>query len=101
MQLIEHEAHFWELYQNNDQYFMSVAVDMSSVISCWDLCLTDEEITGYQAFGRESIDALAKSFIAMAYKGDFSNLESRLAMKDDQQAMQSSYRIWQSSQRIG
>ena len=98
MQLIELEPHFWELYQNDNQYFMSVAVDMSSVVSCWDLALRPQEITAYKTVGRASIDALAKSFIAMAYKGDFSNLESRLASIADQEGMQASYRAWQLSQ---
>lgn len=101
MQMIALEPHFWELYQNDTQYFMSIAVDMSSVVSCWDLVLTAEEITAYQFVGRASIDALAKSFIAMAYKGDFSNLESRLASTADQECMHASYRAWQASQRAG
>jgi len=36
MNLIEQQAHFWELYQTQDDYYLSIAVDMSSVVSCWD-----------------------------------------------------------------
>ncbi len=44
MHLIEQQAHFWELYQTQDDYYLSIAVDMSSVVSCWDIYLTEVEI---------------------------------------------------------
>ena len=52
MKLIEHEAHFWELYKDAEQYYLSIAVDMSSVVSCWDLVLTRDEIFSYKQQGR-------------------------------------------------
>ncbi|MFH7765977.1 hypothetical protein [Acinetobacter sp. BSP-28] len=94
MNLIEHEPHFWELYQDFDHYYLSIAVDMSSVVSCWDLVLTQDEIQTYKQQGRVSIQDLAKSIVAAAYKGDFSIMESRLASSKEKQAMQAAFKQW-------
>jgi len=94
MNLIEHEPHFWELYQDVDQYYLSIAVDMSSVVSCWDLVLTQEEVLAYKQQGRKSIEELAKAMVAAAYKGDFSRMENHLAKPEQQQAMQAAFKAW-------
>ncbi|TCB70864.1 hypothetical protein E0H88_05990 [Acinetobacter sp. ANC 4216] len=94
MNLIEHEPHFWELYQDNIHYYLSIAVDMSSVVSCWDLVLTQDEILAYKQQGRKSIEELAKSMVASAYKGDFSAMESRLASSKEKQAIQAAFKQW-------
>jgi hypothetical protein len=94
MNLIEHELHFWELYQDFEHYYLSIAVDMSSVVSCWDLVLTQDEIQTYKQQGRVSIQDLAKSIVAAAYKGDFSIMESRLASSKEKQAMQAAFKQW-------
>lgn len=94
MKLIEHEPHFWELYQDLEHYYLSIAVDMSSVVSCWDLVLTSNEIQAYKQQGRISIQELTKSMVAAAYKGDFSSMENRLAKPEQQQAMQVAFKAW-------
>lgn len=94
MNLIEHEPHFWELYQDNIHYYLSIAVDMSSVVSCWDLVLTQDEIRAYKQQGRKSIEELAKSMVNSAYKGDFSAMESRLASSKEKQAIQAAFKQW-------
>ena len=94
MNLIEHEPHFWELYQDFEHYYLSIAVDMSSVVSCWDLVLTQDEILAYKQYGRKSIEELAKSMVASAYKGDFSAMESRLASSKEKQAIQAAFKQW-------
>lgn len=66
MNLIDFEIHFWELYQDDIRYYLSIAIDMSSVVSCWDLELTQEEIQGYEHRGHASIQELAKSMVASA-----------------------------------
>lgn len=99
MNIIEHEPHFWELYQDFEQYYLSIAVDMSSVVSCWDLVLNQDEILAYEHRGRESIVTLAKSMVALAYRGDFTEMESRLAKPDERQAMQVVFKAWQDSQK--
>ena len=97
MNLIAHESHFWELYQDFEQYYLSIAIDMSSVVSCWDLVLTQDEILQYEHRGQVSIQELAKSMIEAAYKGDYSNIESRLAKPYERQAMQLAFKTWQES----
>ena len=99
MKLIEQEPHFWELYQNNEHYYLSVAVDMSSVVSCWDLILPQPEIDAYQARGRVSIEAFTKTIIDAAYKGDFSVIDRHLASEQDKQTMQATYQTWRSRQK--
>ncbi|MGE8557473.1 MULTISPECIES: hypothetical protein [unclassified Acinetobacter] len=94
MNLIEHEPHFWELYQDVDQYYLSIAVDMSSVVSCWDLVLTQEEVLAYKQQGRKSIEELTKAMVNTAYKGDFSPMENRIAKPEQQQAMQAAFKAW-------
>lgn len=100
MNLIAFEPHFWELYQEDIYYYLSIAVDMSSVVSCWDLVLTNDEIQTYEHRGRAGIDELAKSIIASAYKGDFSSMESRLAKPYERNAMQATFKAWQNSQKV-
>lgn len=97
MNLIAFEPHFWELYQDFDHYYLSIAVDMSSVVSCWDVELTHEEVQQYEHRGRVSIQELAKMMVAAAYKGDFSAMESRLVKSYERQAMHAAYRIWRHS----
>lgn len=99
MILIEQEPYFWELYQNNEKYYLGIAVDMSSVVSCWDLVLPQPEIDGYQAKGRVSIEVFAKTIIDAAYKGDFSVIDRHLASDQDKQIMQATYQTWRSSQK--
>ncbi|OTG63888.1 hypothetical protein [Acinetobacter silvestris] len=98
MKLIEHEPHFWELYQHNDHYYLGIAVDMSSVVSCWDLVLSAQEILDYQNIGRDSIKDLAQQIIDAAYKGDFSMMESRVATPQVKEMMQATYTVWRINQ---
>ena len=94
MNLIAHESHFWELYQDFEHYYLSIAVDMSSVVSWWDFVLTSEEILQYEHRGRASIQELTKAMIEAAYKGDFSMMESRLAKPYERHAMQKAFKEW-------
>ena len=98
MQLIEQQAHFWELYQAKDQYYLSIAVDMSSVVSCWDIALTETDIAQYQHKGRIAIEDLANSIVAETYRGDFSNLERNKLPVQIQQQMQMAFKVWKTAQ---
>lgn len=95
MNLIAYEPHFWELYRDDDRYYLSLAIDMSSVVSCWDLALTQEEIQGYEHRNHASIQELAKSLVALAYKGDFSQMERCAVKPYERQAMQQAFKNWQ------
>ncbi len=57
MNLIAFEPHFWEAFiKIFDQYYLSIAVDMSSVVSCLGIFeLTHEEVQQYEHRGRVSI----------------------------------------------
>lgn len=94
MKLIEHEPHFWELYQDHQQYYLGIAVDMSSVVSCWDIFLTSEQIDVYQQQGRESIVVLAKTIVDAVYRGDFSYLKQHQVSPEQTQAMQMAFQKW-------
>lgn len=96
MTLIEQQPHFWELYQNQDHYYLSIAVDMSSVVSCWDIVLTELEIQNYQNNGRIVIEDLANSIVTETYRGDFSNLEARKVSEKIQQELQIAFKAWRS-----
>ena len=98
MNLIEQQPHFWELYQNQGQYYLSIAVDMSSVVSCWDLALTIDEIQHYQKNGRVIIEELANLIVKETYRGDFSTLESRKVSIDIERQIQTTFKVWRSTQ---
>ena len=94
MNIIEHEPHFWELYQDDHQYYLGIAVDMSSVVSCWDIFLTPEQIHAYRQQGRESIVALAKTIVDAFYRGDFSYLHQHQVSSAQTKAMQTAFQQW-------
>lgn len=98
MHLIDQQPHFWELYQDHDHYYLSIAVDLSSVVSCWDVVLDQDEILSYEHRGRTSIESLAKTMVEAAYRGDFSAMESRLAKPYQRQLMQTAYKTWKTEQ---
>ena len=98
MRLIDQQPHFWELYQDDSNYYLSIAVDMSSVVSCWDIYLTEVEIQAYHNKGRIAIEDLANSIVAETYRGDFSNIAARKVPKEIQQQMQTAFKTWRLAQ---
>lgn len=98
MNLIEIEPHFWELYQNGTEYYLSLAVDLSSVVSCWDIVLTQSQITDYQTIGRDSIVILANQYVAQLYRGDATRLEQQAAEDSQKLAMLTAFKTWQAQQ---
>ena len=98
MRLIDQQPHFWELYQDDSNYYLSIAVDMSSVVSCWDIYLTGVEIQAYHNKGRIAIEDLASSIVAETYRGDFSNIAARKVSKEIQQQMQTAFKTWRLAQ---
>lgn len=100
MNLIDHESRVWELYQDYDHYYLSLSVNYSSVDSCWDLVLDQEEVQSYEHRGRAGIRVIAKELLDSAHKGDYSHMENRLAKPYERQAMQKAYRKWQDMQSL-
>ncbi|MCU4414972.1 hypothetical protein KTH71_13165 [Acinetobacter sp. WU_MDCI_Axc73] len=95
MELIEVEPHFWELYQQDEQLFLSIAIDLSSVVSCWDIILTHEDNLHYQMQGRDAIQALVEQFVAQIYRGDSTHLEQCRVSPQQQQMMHETFKSWQ------
>ena len=98
MRLIDQQPHFWELYQDDSNYYLSIAVDMSSVVSCWDIYLTEVEIQAYHNKGRIAIEELTNLIVAETYRGDFSNIAARKVPKEIQQQMQTGFKTWRLAQ---
>lgn len=94
MHLIDQQPHFWELYQNQAQYYLSIAVDMSSVVSCWDIHLMDSEIQAFKQRGRIVIEELANSIVTESYRGDFSNLEARAVSDEIGTEIKIAFKAW-------
>lgn len=95
MILIDYESHVWELYQDFNHYYLSLEVNFSSVASCWDLVLNQDEVQSYEHRGRSSIHALAKSLLENAHQGDYTAMESRVAKPYERYAMQRAFKKWQ------
>ena len=99
MKLIEIEPHFWELYQNQDQLYLSVSVDNSAATYNWDLHLTQAQQQAYQQQGRESIVELAKQIVAAVFRGDFSFVEQYATTLEEQNAMLAAFKVWRNLQK--
>ena len=95
MELIEIEPHFWELYQQDEQLFLSIAIDLSSVVSCWDVKLMPQEIQAYWLDGRDAIQTLTDNFVTQVYRGDSTCLEQRQVSSQQQQLMHDTFQRWQ------
>ncbi|RKG52099.1 hypothetical protein D7V64_10420 [Acinetobacter cumulans] len=95
MNLIAYEAQSWELYRDDDHYYLSMTVDQSAAGSCWDLVLDREEIQAYEHRGKQSIQQLVRSILQLANHGDYSAMEGRLAKPYERLAMQSAFKRWQ------
>lgn len=98
MKLIDQQPHFWELYQDNANYYLSIAVDMSSVVSCWNITLKMNEIAQYQKNGRVIIEELANLIVKETYRGDFSTLASRKVSEQIEQQIQTAFQAWRTAQ---
>ena len=98
MKLIDQQPHFWELYQDNANYYLSIAVDMSSVVSCWNIALKMNEIQQFQQNGRVIIEELANLIVKETYRGDFSTLASRKVSEQIEQQIQTAFKAWRTTQ---
>ena len=61
MQLIEIEPHFWELYEDCENIYLNVLINMSAISWEKTICLDEQTIQQYQTQGKGFIDGLAKS----------------------------------------
>lgn len=98
MKLIEIEPHFWELYQDQQQLYLSVSVDNSAVTYNWDLHLTQEQADRYQQQGRDSVVELAKQVVAGVFRGDFSFIEQHETTAEKKAEILAAFRVWRETQ---
>lgn len=99
MNLIEIEPHFWELYQDQEQLYLSVSVDNSAVTYNWDLHLTAQQTESYQRQGREYIVDWAKQIVAAVFRGDFSFVQTHEASSAEKAAILTAFKQWRIAQQ--
>ena len=54
MQLIEIEPYFWELYEDSENIYLNVCINMSAVSWAKTICLDKQTIQQYQTQGTVS-----------------------------------------------
>ena len=94
MQLIQQQPHFWELYQQQDHYYLGFAVDTGDAMHCWHLQLTNEQILDYQQQGIAAIEQLAKQFSQQVYQANFTQLQAQTVDQATEAQMQQTYKAW-------
>lgn len=94
MKLIQQQPHFWELYQQQDQYYLGFAVDTGDAMHCWHLQLTQQQILAYQEQGRAAIEQLAKDFSHQVYQANFKQLKAQQVDPLTEAKMQVAFKAW-------
>ncbi|WP_298145219.1 hypothetical protein [uncultured Acinetobacter sp.] len=94
MQLIQQQAHFWELYQQQDNYYLGFAIDTGDAMHCWHLQLTDQQILAYQEQGRAALEQLAKQLSQQVYQANFSQLKAQQVDAVTEAKMQAAFQQW-------
>ena len=76
MQLIEIEPHFWELYEDCENIYLNVLINMSA--TSWEktICLDEQTIQQYQTQGKGFIDGLAKRIEYSQFRNDYERFYS-------------------------
>ena len=94
MQLIQQQAHFWELYQAHDNYYLGFAIDTGDAMHCWYLQLTQQQVLAYQEQGVAEIEQLAKQFSQQVYQANFTQLKAQQVDTATQDKMQAAFKQW-------
>lgn len=97
MKVIEVEPYFWELYQYETQFFLSIAIDLGSTVSCWEIELTQAEIENYQTNGRKSIVDFTQQCVKDVYRGNTEQLDARRVNAAHKNAMLAAFKSWQAN----
>jgi hypothetical protein len=97
MKLIQQQAHFWELYQQQEQYYFGFAVDTGDAIHCWHLQLTEQQILDYKKQGRDAIEQLAKNFSQQVYQANFNQLKAQQVDQETEKSMHIAFKAWHQS----
>ena len=94
MQLIEQQPHFWELYQQQENYYLGFAIDTGDAMHCWHLQLTEQQILAYKQQGSAAIEQLAKHFSQQVYQANFKDLKAQQVDQETEAKMQRAFKIW-------
>ena len=97
MKIIDQQPHFWELYQNQENYYLGFAIDTGDAMHCWYLQLTDQQILAYQQQGRAAIQQLAKALSQHVYQANFNMLQAQQVDPLTEEKMQAAFKTWRQS----
>ena len=97
MKLLEQQAHFWELYQDQEKYYLGFAIDTGDAMHCWHLQLTDQQILAYQQQGRAAIQQLAKALSQHVYQANFKVLQAQQVDPRTEAKIQTAFKTWRQS----
>ena len=76
MQLIEIEPYFGELYEDSENIYLNVCINMSAVSWAKTICLDKQTIQEYQTQGKGFIDDLAKRIESSQFRKDYERFYS-------------------------
>ena len=76
MQLIEIEPYFWELYEDSENIYLNVLINMSAISWEKTICLDEQTIQQYQTQGKGFIDGLAKRIESSQFRKDYERFYS-------------------------
>lgn len=76
MRLIEIEPYFWELYEDSENVYLNILINISAI--SWDktICLDEQTIQLYQTQGKGFIDDLAKRIESSQFRKDYERFYS-------------------------
>ena len=97
MKIIDQQPHFWELYQNQENYYLGFAIDTGDAMHCWYLQLTDQQILAYQQQGRAAIQQLAKALSQHVYQANFNVLQAQQVDPLTEEKMKAAFKTWRQS----
>lgn len=94
MQLIDQQPHFWELYQQQDNYYLGFAVDTGDAMHCWHLKLSSEQSENYQQQGRTFLEDWTKQLTQAIYTANFTVLKAQQVDPNLETKMRQAYKEW-------
>ena len=84
MQLIEIEPYFWELYEDSENIYLNVLINMSAISWEKTICLDEQTIQQYQTQGKGFIDGLAKRIESCQFRKDYEKFFSYPDVSNEQ-----------------
>ena len=76
MQLIEIEPYFWELYEDSENIYLNICINMSAISWAKTICLDQQTIQQYRTQGKGFIDGLAKRIENSQLRKDYERFYS-------------------------